>query len=163
MKEIIVKLEKISKLANSYVKNINYGGCAVMAYLVSKELEKSGIEVEGIVPNSNPKQARGKAPKPHKFDANWWESNGIDFNHVAIRFKLGKKVYTYDTDQLHKGSLNFGEDLRYTAGGKFGTGFNTKELKKIASTGGGYWNKDFNRRDIPKLRKIVKEVFNEKS
>jgi hypothetical protein len=157
--DIIEKLKAISQRANYQVDNINYGGCAVMAYIVGRHLEDMGIEVEGIVPNTNPRQAAGETPRPHKHDAFWWEQNGINFNHVALRFKVDGKVYTYDTDQLHRGSLKFGEDLRYKAGCKFGNGFKIKELKKIAATGHGYWNCDFNRKDIPKLRKIVKEVF----
>jgi hypothetical protein len=159
VKDIFEKLKTISNKANDQVDKINYGGCAVMAYLVGKQLEDMGIEVEGIVPGTNPKQARMGVSRSHKNDAFWWEQNGINFNHVALRFKVGGKVYTYDTDQLHKGSLKFGEDLRYRAGCKFGNGFNIKELKKIQATGDGYWNTDFNRKDIPKLRKIVKEVF----
>lgn len=161
MIDIINKLKAISSKANATVPNINYGGCAVMAAIVGRELEKLGIEVEGIVPDSNPNQARGQVKKPHKYDANWWEDNGVSFEHVALRFKLDNKVYTYDTDKLHKGRIRFGKRLEYKAGCKFGEGFKIVELKKIASTGDGFWNSDFNRKNIGKLRKIVKHYFKE--
>lgn len=160
MNDIIKKLKKISAAANAQVVNINYGGCAVMASLVGSELEKRGIPVEGIVPYGKPAQARNNLKVPHKVNAWKWEENGINFNHVAVRFKIDGAVYTYDTDALSRGSMKFGENLRYKSQFKFGGGFKVKELKKIAGTA-DYWNKDFNRRDIAKLRKIVKEVFNE--
>jgi hypothetical protein len=159
MTNLFNKLRTISNKANEKVNNINYGGCAVMAALVGKELEKLGIEVEGIVPHGNPTKARSNVEKPHVADAFEWENNGINFNHVALRFKVGSRVYTYDTDKLSRGSSRFGENLRYKTSCKFGEGFKVRELQKIANTGDGYWNQDFNRKDIPKLRKIVKEVF----
>lgn len=160
MTDILKKLKKISAVANAHVNNINFGGCAVVASLVGKELEERGIPVEGIVPYGRPAKARNNLKAPHKEDAWKWEENGINFNHVAVRFKLNGKVYTYDTDSLNRGSMKFGENLRYKSQFKFGGGFKVRELQKIAGTA-DFWNKDFNRKDIVKLQMIVKEVFNE--
>lgn len=159
MVDLIEKLKAVSYKANSQVDNINNGGCAVMAALVGKELEKLGVEVEGIAPWSNPSKARVNSGKSHKAHPMWWECNGVCFEHVALRFKFEGKMYTYDTDKLHKGRSRFGSYLQYSAGCKFGEGFNTKELKKLARCDDGYWNVAFNRKDIAKLRKIVKEEF----
>lgn len=155
--EIIKKLKKISAIANTMVPNINYGGCAVMAALVGTELEKLGIEVEGITTDGIPSISRNK--NSNSWDGYDWQENGVGFGHVALRFKLDDKVYTYDTDKLHRGSKRFGINLRDYTPTKFGEGLKVKELRKVASTTDGFWNEQFDRRNIPKLRKIVKEGF----
>lgn len=155
MSSLIKKLKDISKEANACVEDINHGGCCVMAHLIAKEMRRLGVEAEGVASSGNPLEIRKIHSKTG--DGHWWESNGVDFEHVAVRFKYKGKIYTYDTDILRKSSNLFGL-WEYTADGEFGSGLRVSELKKIASTR-KFWNTSFNRKDIPVLKKIVEKHF----
>lgn len=155
---ILEKLKIISANANAEVSSINYGGCAVMAAIVGEELEKHGIRVEGVPNYGNPALVRKNKTNTHKFNMRMWENNGIGFGHVALRFRYNERTYTWDTDRLVRSSKEFGYPECFTET-RFGQGLTIKELKRL-SWADGDWNTEFNRKDIPKLKRIVKNVFN---
>lgn len=154
---LLKTLRNISKEANQNVENINLGGCAVMASIIAKELLKCGVQAEGVCFGQAPSQVRKFLVKG-KIYARDWEDNGVCFHHVAVRFKYAGRVFTYDTDRLHRQGNIFGESLtpiKY----KFGHGMSLKELEKVSKEK-HFWNREFNRDNIPRLRNIVKKHFN---
>lgn len=161
-------LRKIQNEVNDKICNLNNGGCGVFAYLVGEELKNLGVEVEVITPVGK-RHGQDKFPAEqvrhfvrNKNDTNDWDTNGLSRKHLAVRFKTNKgKVYTYDSDAFRRGASKFGiwgdqSDMT------FGTGLTVEECRLMSESPDG-WNPTFNRRQIPKLRRIVFHHFSKLS
>ncbi len=144
--------------------NINYGGCAVMAAIVGKELDSMGVMVD-IVTRSHRRQyspfnARKKLSTNSNNTVPDWEYHGVSFGHVAVRFRLGKRLWTWDSDGLSLGGTTYGARRYCEARYPFGHGMTVSECKTVAGTKEG-WNESFDRSNILALRRIVKKNFKE--
>lgn len=159
------KLFKTLRKLQSYMQAnhpyINYGGCCVYAAMIAEKLQALGLEVEVITPvfgryyqNASVvrKLVKNVAIKRE------WNDNGLSTNHLAVRFKTkAGHIYTYDSDALIRGSTFFSNEMDMTDP-KFGTGLTVKEAKAFASKQDG-WNRTFDRRSIPAIRRKVNEEF----
>ena len=142
---------------------VNYGGCGIVAAMVGREMQKLGFEVDVVTPTNKssktsiPAVVRNKLKKKKKDrnDAMVWSSNGLSRAHLALRFKIGKRLYTWDTDVLHRDGKYFG-DVAYYCGYRFGRGLTVRETSAMCVQKLG-WNETFPRDQIPELRKIVKD------
>lgn len=158
-KELLRRLRKLGKAINEHIDAPNYGGCAVIAALVSTQLQGLGVEVEVVTKDSRwgnamnaPAKVRGNlrpCPSAHE-----WESEDVSFGHVAVRFRSKGRCWTWDSESMHRCGSYFGPERRYSAAGKFGEGLTPKEAQACADTK-KFWNTDFNRKQIPKLRTLV--------
>jgi hypothetical protein len=160
VEKVLEILENISNDINSQINYPNNGGCCVIASLVGEQLELLGVETEIVTNNSyklTPRQVFALVGPKTRF-TNPFEENGVDFNHVGVRFKLGRKIYTFDSDGVY-GARVFSQKqdkIKY----RFGQGLPVFAAKSLASQRQN-WNFKFNRRQIPLLRKIIKRNFYE--
>lgn len=158
-------LKAIQKECTKNIYDLNSGGCGVFAHLVCKQLVLIGIEAEVITTASkrkySPKNVKGNDwNKREKASCEVWDSNGLDRSHVGVRFKYNGVVFTYDSVKLRMGSKSFGVygDGKWKCNYPFGEGMSYKEMKKLVDDV-PYWNPEFDRKQIPTVKKIVKEAF----
>jgi len=74
---------------------LNYGGCAVYAALVGRELQRLGVPV-GVVVNgyggANLDEVRLKVTDVG--DKGQWNDNGVYFNHVGLEYAINVTLTT---------------------------------------------------------------------
>lgn len=154
--EIVRRLRKLSQAITTHIKRPNNGGCAVVAGIVAGHLEKLGVMVEVVTPcgwGSQP-AAKVRAAVSDTKDPYDWSNNGLSRTHLAVRFRSGKRTYTWDSDGLKYGAGTFGEDREYSTTAKFGDGLSVKECMAIASSRAG-WNRSFDRKQIPLIKHLA--------
>ena len=164
--ELKRRLRRLSRALNTQTCDINWGGCGVMAGIVGEILELLGIPVEVVthVPcywSTTPKEARERLQAEYWGDtwtAHDWDNNGLYRAHLAVRFVLGGKLYTWDSDGLLCSDKFFGRlscgDPSHVADYPFGEGLTVQECIEISSTAEG-WNSRFDRSQIPLMRELA--------
>ena len=170
------RLRRLSRALNTYTKgDINYGGCGVMAGIVGEILEIWGIPVEIVTPaekglDTPPREIRerliaeywGEDWTVHDWTVHDWDDNGLHRSHLAVRFVLGDKVYTWDSDGLLCSDRFFGRneygEPSYCADYPFGDGMTVRECIEISSTAAG-WNTWFDRDQIPMMRELARKYL----
>lgn len=165
--ELKRRLRRLSRALNTQTYgDINYGGCGVMAGIVGEILEMWGIPVEVVTPSDDdsgvpPKLARERLQAEY-WGEHWtaadWDNNGLSRSHLAVRFMLGGKLHTWDSDGLlcsnrFFGRLKCGEPL-HEADYPFGAGMTVQECIEISSKADG-WNDMFDRAQIPLMRELA--------
>lgn len=159
------RLRRLSRALNTQTRgDINWGGCGVMAGIVGEILELWGIPVEVVTPAEycdevSPKEARERMEYwGENWTANDWDSNGLSRSHLAVRFKLRGKLYTWDSAGLLCSDRYFGRRADGSpsrcADYPFGDGMTVQECIEISSTQDG-WNTVFDRRQIPLMRELA--------
>ncbi len=167
------KLRKLSAALQAHgVRDINWGGCGVMAGIVGEILELLGVPVEVVTPNDygcSPAEARqrlywnieaeNEAENDGRWDNSAWDSAGVSRSHLAVRFLLGRDMYTWDSDGLIKSDKYFGRRLDggeplHVADYPFGEGMTVAECAYISSIPQD-WNSMFDRRQIPQMRELA--------
>lgn len=165
--ELKRRLRRLSRALNTQTRgDINWGGCGVMAGIVGEILELWGIPVEVVTPSEYdlgvpPKEARERMLAEY-WGENWtaddWDNNGLNRAHLALRFELGGKLYTWDSDGLLCSNRFFGRRKcgrpSHVAYYPFGDGMTVQECIEISSTPYG-WNDRFDRRQIPLMRELA--------
>lgn len=151
---IEIVLRQIRNEISSNVSRPNWGGCAVVAALVGKRLQQftsvevvieSGnrIDINDIRTNNNTEEFN---------NANDWTNNSrLLFNHIRLKFLHNGKWKTFDS---HDGVTDFHE-YNFCEGS-----MTVEETKTIAGQDIG-WNHMFNRRQIPKMARIIRDAFNQ--
>jgi hypothetical protein len=147
------QLNELGEIVSDLYPDINHGGCCVYASLVAQELLRKNVNCSGIVTDwysggkGNIDEAR---PNIKSNTVDEWESNGVALNHVALEFSIGERKYHYDTSgvKLANRRIFKGQPL-------YGGRLNAAEMMQLASRQQG-WNRDFRRKDIPIIRKLVK-------
>ena len=137
-----------------------------MAGIVGEILELQGIPVEVVTPSEYdigvpPKLARERLQAEY-WGENWttddWDDYGLSRCHLAVRFMLGGKLHTWDSDGLLCSDRFFGRFASgkpaHVAGYPFGDGMTVQECIEISSTPRG-WNTDFDRSQIPLMRELA--------
>ena len=168
--ELKRRLRRLSRALNTQTCDINWGGCGVMAGIVGELLELWGIPVEVVTPAGydwgvTPKDARDRLQAEYwgeNLGDNWtahdWDINGLYRAHLAVRFVLGGKLYTWDSDGLLCSDKFFGRlpcgEPTHVADYPFGDGMTVQECIEISSTPSG-WNRTFARRQIPLMRELA--------
>lgn len=142
---------------------INWGGCAVMASIVGHELQRIGVTVDIVTPLYNesvriacPANVRAKVNDP--LDVYEWDNNGLHRGHLAVRFKLGKCLYTWDSDVFNRGGSTYGDHRQFDSKYPFGHGLTVAECGIISAKPKG-WNTTYDRSQTPRLKTIVKAKF----
>lgn len=165
--ELKRRLRRLSRALNTRTTDINWGGCGVMAGIVGEILELWGIPVEVVTPDNYgyaPAEVRERLywEFGSENDGRWgvrdWDNQGLCRWHLAVRFKLRDKVYTWDSDGLLCSERYFGRhhdgSPTRSADYVFGKGMTVQECIEISSTSEG-WNIQFDRRQIPLLRELA--------
>ena len=165
--ELKRRLRRLSRALNTRTRgDINWGGCGVMAGIVGEILELWGIPVEVVTPAEydggvSPKKARERLQACY-WGENWtvhdWDDSGLYRSHLAVRFMLGGRLHTWDSDGLLCSDKFFGRrecgEPSHVADYPFGDGMTVQECIEISSTQSG-WNSTFDRRQIPLMRELA--------
>lgn len=152
---------------------INHGGCAVMATIVGRALERIGIPCEVVSPGGSeywgtavPSEARrGLGKSSRNATAYDWDNAGLSRSHLAVRFRIDGYEYTWDSDGLYEAAQDGGNAYWFGASElrcsyPFGHGLSTREAGKM-SRNKREWNPTFDRRKLPALRHIVWQHFHQ--
>jgi hypothetical protein len=160
-KALKVQLQILAKELTEECSNINQGGCAVMAAIIGKELQSLGVQLDIVTPahrrRYSPFNARKKLSQNNDNSVSDWEYEGVSFGHLAVRFSLGKRLWTWDSGGLKLGGTTYGDHRCWIAKYPFGHGMTVAECKIIAGTK-EEWNKSFDRNKILPLRRIIKII-----
>lgn len=164
-------LRDLSSALSDEYEYINWGGCAVMATIVGRALERIGIPCEVVSPASTeywdasaPNVARRELGKSARNATAYdWDRAGLSRRHLALRFRLDGREYTWDSDGLYEAA---GVYVHWFGTGDhrcdypFGHGLSTREAGKL-SRNKHEWNPTFDRRTLPALRRIVRQHFHQ--
>ena len=172
--DLLPRLEAV-KDALYEVEYLNCGGCGVVAAYMAQALHTLGIPVEVVTP------AWDWAKTPHEALERWvesgdedapstnaqWDSYGISRTHLAVRFRIGDALYTWDSDGLYEGGGSFGaEDFddwgepcrRYPCHYPFGEGMDWRDALMIAQDRRG-WNSTFDRSQISYITHRIQDIM----
>ena len=150
-------LQELATRVTKVTENINYGGCAVFASMVSPHMSiffpGSKIRVMGRNPEIDVSAVRPSDPT----DVYEWNSNGVHFGHVVIEFSVKGETFYFDSDGVHTkekleneypfAQFHVGEML-------------LEDVTALASTEDG-WNFMFERRFIPQMKTAMREFLSD--
>lgn len=152
------QLNLLGQAAERQIPSLNYGGCCVFAAEVGKVLKAKGIPVRGV--------ARGwmEATEPlHKIkeainnleNADEWNDQGVNFSHVGLQVKLGRKWYVFDSNGCDPDATRLNGRHLYPGH------LSVEDIDKLASNPEN-WNKAFRRKTgIPAIKRLVREYLEE--
>lgn len=160
-------LKKIGKAVLEFDPCINYGGCAVYTAAVAKELTELGCHVSVAVSTSwrdddedidlrtarsNIRENGGKVTSIVS-----WNDEGVWFGHVFIELHDPDKDESWFVDTTKIVAATTGRDPTYKWKPYPGR-MTLMEVEAIASRQTG-WNEEFNRRNIPAIKRLIKRGF----
>lgn len=188
---IIAALKEISHDISIGVERANFGGCMIIAAIVTHELNKYGVDAEVVTPVRSQDRRKKRIHPNHEAAYPSWGSPSIRsprgaymyakrekddmknpeifsnygamFGHVGLRFRLGGRVMTWDsTGIVRRGdwySPGNDNDPGYACCCEypFGHGMSAYHAFRIYAIED--WNSDFDVRDIPRIRRMVKDSF----
>lgn len=167
--DIFQLLNNLADELNDDVRNVNRGGCAVLASHVGKHLRKvPGVKDVQLRVGDDESDHQGKhvidlareaineanlgSNNARSYD---WNDHGVSFGHVLVEFKHGRRKYHYDT---YAGVIRCRRTTALHNYPLYKGGLTIEEGMSIASVADG-WNDCFNRRQIPKMKRIIKKHF----
>jgi len=154
--DLVRTLNQLGKDVKQKYPYINNGGFCVYAAIVSTELRKKGIDARGIVASWMAEDSSTTIDEARKHvkgnTVSAWNRNNIYFYHVGLEFEYKGKTRHYDTKGVKMAKAKFDEMDIYKGR------LTHAELKALASRQDG-WNSQFNRKDIPAIRKLVRSHF----
>lgn len=140
------------------IHNMNAGGCAVFAGLVSRRLNKIGfkakVRVGDVIYDSKEKNRLKDAKKKGARRMGDFGKHGICFWHLIVEITDGKQKYHFDSESLIKAKKNL---ALFPQAQVYNGALNSAETLILARSKG--WNWMFNRKQIPTLIKRLNEVF----
>lgn len=140
---------------NARYDAINNGGCGVMATILATHLEDMVDEYRivsaGPDGGSNIDEVRPYVSENTMLD---WCEQGVDFNHVWVEFRWGKKWYAIDCTGIYTLKRMHRRWRKPSEGS-----FTIKEMKEISSNPSG-WNWWFDRSQIPSMKVVTARAFN---
>jgi hypothetical protein len=130
-------------------QDINAGGCCMFAALLARYLNKVGKARIRVSDWSTDDNAILKARKNvRRNTVHDWNDHGVGFNHVAIEFE-------YKGDKFHIDAQGITGTRRF----EFLKGeLLLKEATELGDCSKG-WNRFFNRREIPAIKRRVQNYF----
>jgi hypothetical protein len=159
-------LTKCANVINENIENPNSGGCGVIAVAVAKELKARKIPVEIVTPVYSTEYVPPKVAVQRVIQCNKQITNdrvdnaGVNRNHLAVRFKIGRLTKTWETDANISSARVFGEYELYPCPYPFGQGFTIEETEVLIKDKRG-WNSMYDRNQNRKINKIIKTIFKE--
>lgn len=164
-------LEDLGKEVNSSISNVNYGGCCVYASIVSEQLVRKGygaggfcswygyseMDIDSARSNILRDQDRRRFFAQNQYIHKLWYEQGVNFGHVATAIFLqnGRRILhdSVETVLVKPSQVEF--RMKPIAKGFL----YPNEMKALADDP-SEWNPDFNRKQIPAMRRIIEEKFN---
>lgn len=159
---ILKKLYKLRRHVDRKFPTINWGGCAVFADAVVKELTAQGFEAYGRTccdswmdgdEVRSVEYARNNSKPNSLINGKDWKGMGLVFYHVVVEVVINGTSYFYDSTSLRARVPRFSE--KTVLPGRL----TPAELNAIAHDGTIDWNDCFDRNDIPAVQKITKQYL----
>lgn len=159
MDKNLAQLRELAAKLDRNIKYANHGGCCVVAVEIAKHLRNiypTKIRVSTDYDEYADVELSDAANRVYDHaDGEEWNDNGIYFGHVIVEFKYKGRKYHIDTNGVKRarnvdptfGWILYPGELPY------------KAAEILAAQDSGVWNWTFNRKQIPKLRKIVEAFF----
>ena len=152
----IKDLQTLARTINQNIVNVNNGGCCVFAALVSERLKDFydvNVNVYGYNIGVSIDDARSTIKKQTLSE---WNNKGVNFGHVVVEYKDKRGIKReYDSTGNHKADGSICYEYNKTEGH-----LTLKETKILASRKAG-WNKSFDRKQIPTMKRIINNFFDE--
>ena len=146
-------LAALSRDVRDNIELLNNGGCCVYAALVGRVLENMGYEVRGCTSGWASVSVNIDEVRPlikNRKKRVQWRDMGVPFNHVMLEVKLNGKWWMYDSCELVLSDSTNIFAHKHVLTGRF-----TIEELEWLSTRDNHWNPMFNRRQIPKLKRLI--------
>lgn len=140
-KEFLSKYKKVIKKIDKKIDNVNRGGCGIYALELGKQLKRHGIKFEYVMLFTH----LGKEDKPYVKDLmrnNMVRDFNFDTNWTHIVIKVGKKYI--DGEEIRESLTDVGLPM------------NEEFLNNLVDHK-GYWNDTFDRKQRPKIEKILEK------
>ncbi len=159
MDKNLAQLRELADKLNRNIKYANHGGCCVVAVELAKHLRDiypTKIRVSTDYDEFADHDVTDAAQRVYDHaDGKEWNDNGIYFGHVVVEFKYKGRKYHMDTNGVKRAT-----DVDPTFGWLLYPGeLPFESAKLLADQDKGVWNHTFNRKQIPKLRKMVSDFF----
>lgn len=159
MDKNLAQLRELSDKLSCNITNPNHGGCCVVAVELAKHLRNiypTKIRVSTDYDDYADTDLLDAADRVYDHaDGIEWNDNGIFFGHVVVEFAYKGRKYHMDTNGVKRA-----KDVDPTFGWIFYPGeLPFKSAKILADQKEGVWNWTFDRRQIPKMRKIIDNFF----
>lgn len=153
------EIRKMCVYINRQIPFINQGGCCVFAILLAKKLQKLGrvrIRCSDIKKRSLT-TIRKELHNP--LNINEWDNAGVMFEHVFVEFRYKNRTYHIDSEGIYHVDGRKANtplmDNRYAVHAGELTLDEAEQFSKEPHA----WNRMFNRRQIPKLEKLINECM----
>jgi hypothetical protein len=147
-------LKLAEKVQDAGIKDINAGGCCVYAALLGEALKQRGdkfrIVVDGGIWGGNISIPRARRNIKNTASVREWNANDVNFYHVFLEVKDDRGEW--------RGVDGEGEAHAMHRLPGF---LPLPDAQLLAATEDG-WNDWFNRKQIPKLRRIIHKHFDMK-
>lgn len=151
MKSIKAALNNLGKKVEATVDGVNSGGCCVFAAEVAQYLSKLvPVQIKVVAGWCNNTPIDIVRSKVSNNTPSEWNRKGLDFYHVVIQFELNGNLHIYDSNGVVKYS-DFESDL-------IPGSLTLEEASELAGEARG-WNSRFERDQIPRVRRLVREAF----
>lgn len=170
--------EQLNSLAEDLIYSypyIDHGGCCVVAVRMANHLQSNAMQVRIRSAQSwkrplNLDTARKKIqagpwashPGHGPLEKSEWLDQGVDYSHVWVEFKLGRRWYAFDSTRGCMPAKEFVQRMVKRRGWKPNKGtFTVEEAASFAAEAS--WNPEFNRRQIPGVHKKIDQFFKQLS
>lgn len=168
--DALLKLLKTVQYAvNSHIKNVNDGGCGVVAALVARHLQALGVSTCIRLLNREEDLEQHTHRKDISTSLNTIRARGVDFynfsdlqeahvyfTHVAVEFAFEGSTYIFDTLSLHK-ITKYGYVRDYVLRKGHMTVLEMEYHALVSED--TEWNYCFDRHQIPKLKRVIDTCF----
>lgn len=159
-KSIIKRLNSLAKDIRKAHPHVDSGGCCVVASHLAEHLPESlkpkvlVLTSYGTLRDIDEVLEIIKDDGADPIDINSWDNRGINFNHVVVEFRIGRKHYCFDSTN---GLL---PSKRYFKVEKYSRHEGTLPVDiAIGLAGEAQWNCAFDRAGIPDIKhKIDKSM-----
>jgi hypothetical protein len=154
-KEICLIMNK----ANQKFRDVNSGGCGMMAYILARQLSKI-TKTRTVVCGYGGGDLKVARSNVNDNNINSWYKQNIKFTHVWVEFLWNKRWYAIDIKGIKPRKQMYGDSGRWSK--PYDGSFTLKEIKELAhdDTYGG-WSSCFQRDQIPYMKKMINKEFNQ--
>lgn len=159
MDKNLAQLRELAAKLDNNLKMPNHGGCCVIAAEIAKHLQhiyptkiRVSTDYDELLDNNVSTVAERVY---NAADGDEWNDNGIFFGHVVVQFKYKGRNYHIDTSGVTR-ATSYDPTFCYPL---YPGDMPLAAACLLAEQDHGVWNTTFNRRQIPKLRKIVADFF----
>lgn len=149
-------LSNFAKTMHKVHPRMNNGGCGIFAVHMAKRLQHIVPTRIKLIDYSHHNLDEIRAELDNPLDIRQWHNHGINFVHLIVEFDYKDHTYHFDTNGLN--FANDKESPNYKGYGLASGSFTIEEVSHFVAAPYS-WNDWFNRREIPAVKRRVKNFF----